>query len=600
MSDHLLINQWRLNKKTSELICQTSQHTITLEPQQCALLLFFINHHNVIVSRQQIAEQVWPNVVVEDNTISKAVTRLRKVLDDNTKNPTFIRTVPKQGYLFIADITPTNDTPAHTINVKPVTATQKHFLTYTALLIGIVTIIIWYLQPKQIPVSYHSEAVTFESGREYNASGNHDFSIISYLATDNLATNLFLKRNNQASLIAQVNASQTMPKLNNSGNMIAYSDIDATGLCHIFLVDVSRHQSSRNAIADCDNAHTIQLQWHSVNNDLYWVANQQLHRFDSHKKTTEIMFSLTDMSFVQPLEKSDTFAVLTNQSNQSNILIVDKHGNTIKQLNIAHAISRFVVDSDELSFYYIGEHPSTSVLRHSLSNTIDTIVNLPFGYVEQVSDINKNNELLLAISYIDLDIVEQKDHVITKRVNSSYPDYNARVSHDNSWLAYASKRSGNAQLWLQDQQGNTRQISDFEQTSYLYEHHWSADNSHILLKRNNQLWLFDVIDNQQTQLTLQIEGFNQFGWLSDNQLFFIDASSRELTSYNLMTKQQSLLKNNAKAATFNGHTWYIEFTDKAGIWQADKTFTQVNLQHQLPAKTLLWQSHHNDLSLIHI
>jgi DNA-binding winged helix-turn-helix (wHTH) protein len=75
-----------------------------IEPQVMALLLLLINAKGQVVSRQQIRQSIWPDVIVGDEVITRLIFQLRNILADDAKNPQFIETIPKKGYLFIADV----------------------------------------------------------------------------------------------------------------------------------------------------------------------------------------------------------------------------------------------------------------------------------------------------------------------------------------------------------------------------------------------------------------------------------------------------------------------------------------------------------------
>ena len=81
----------------------TKEHgAVRLEPMTSELLAYFCRHQNLVVSKAQLLEEVWRGRFVSDNTVSKLVTKLRKALKDDARNPAFIVTVPKRGYRFVA------------------------------------------------------------------------------------------------------------------------------------------------------------------------------------------------------------------------------------------------------------------------------------------------------------------------------------------------------------------------------------------------------------------------------------------------------------------------------------------------------------------
>ncbi|MFC7003007.1 transcriptional regulator [Pseudobowmanella zhangzhouensis] len=76
--------------------------TIALEPMAAELLAYFCTQPNRTVSKDELIDQVWQGRVVTDNAISRLVTKLRKALGDDPRQPEFIATLPKKGYSFIA------------------------------------------------------------------------------------------------------------------------------------------------------------------------------------------------------------------------------------------------------------------------------------------------------------------------------------------------------------------------------------------------------------------------------------------------------------------------------------------------------------------
>jgi DNA-binding response OmpR family regulator len=75
---------------------------IQLRNKEFALLEYFMQHDDVVLSREMILEHVWDiNADPFTNTVDTHVRLLRKKLE--TKKRVFIHTVPKRGYRFAAD-----------------------------------------------------------------------------------------------------------------------------------------------------------------------------------------------------------------------------------------------------------------------------------------------------------------------------------------------------------------------------------------------------------------------------------------------------------------------------------------------------------------
>ncbi|MYH31476.1 MAG: transcriptional regulator [Acidobacteria bacterium] len=78
---------------------------LPLMPRCFDLLVLLVERRNEAVSRGEILDMVWSDVVVTDGALSQAVRILRRTLGDDPREPTFIRTVQRHGYRFVcADV----------------------------------------------------------------------------------------------------------------------------------------------------------------------------------------------------------------------------------------------------------------------------------------------------------------------------------------------------------------------------------------------------------------------------------------------------------------------------------------------------------------
>jgi len=73
------------------------------------LLLCLAEHAGEVVSIEELLNQVWPDVVVAPDSVYQAVTSLRRLLGDDSKQPTYIATVPRLGYRMVATVGPWAD-----------------------------------------------------------------------------------------------------------------------------------------------------------------------------------------------------------------------------------------------------------------------------------------------------------------------------------------------------------------------------------------------------------------------------------------------------------------------------------------------------------
>jgi adenylate cyclase len=102
-SDIVVIAGWRFNQ--SSHILQKDDKTVRLEPKTAQLLSYMAQNQGKPLSRVQLLQSVWPNVIVSDEVLTNAVNKIRKAFDDDRKNPKIVETIPKVGYTLVASVT---------------------------------------------------------------------------------------------------------------------------------------------------------------------------------------------------------------------------------------------------------------------------------------------------------------------------------------------------------------------------------------------------------------------------------------------------------------------------------------------------------------
>jgi DNA-binding winged helix-turn-helix (wHTH) protein/Tol biopolymer transport system component len=78
---------------------------IRLQEQPLRVLLMLAERPGEIVTREEIQEKIWGNTFVDfDQSLNKAVNRVREALNDSAGTPQYVETIPRRGYRFIAPV----------------------------------------------------------------------------------------------------------------------------------------------------------------------------------------------------------------------------------------------------------------------------------------------------------------------------------------------------------------------------------------------------------------------------------------------------------------------------------------------------------------
>lgn len=72
-----------------------------VQPRVFAMLEYLIRHCDRVVSKTELLEKLWPDLIVTDASVQRAISLARDAIDDAGSR---IRTVPKQGYRFVAPV----------------------------------------------------------------------------------------------------------------------------------------------------------------------------------------------------------------------------------------------------------------------------------------------------------------------------------------------------------------------------------------------------------------------------------------------------------------------------------------------------------------
>src|ERR1051325_3795780 len=93
-----------------QFVFDSAQRTLTrdgtrvhLSPKALVLLEALLEARPKVISKSELQSRIWPDVVVEEANLTNLVSELRGALDDDPRQPRFIRTAHGFGYAFIGE-----------------------------------------------------------------------------------------------------------------------------------------------------------------------------------------------------------------------------------------------------------------------------------------------------------------------------------------------------------------------------------------------------------------------------------------------------------------------------------------------------------------
>jgi DNA-binding winged helix-turn-helix (wHTH) protein len=89
-----------------------NERLLNLTPKLLDLLFFLLEHPEALVTKEQLLDSVWRGANVTENALAQAMSELREALEDSAASPTYIRTVARRGYRFVAPVDRQDRPPA--------------------------------------------------------------------------------------------------------------------------------------------------------------------------------------------------------------------------------------------------------------------------------------------------------------------------------------------------------------------------------------------------------------------------------------------------------------------------------------------------------
>jgi TolB-like protein/DNA-binding winged helix-turn-helix (wHTH) protein/Tfp pilus assembly protein PilF len=93
---------YRLDRRARVLLRDGA--TVPLTPKVLDTLVVLVERRGEVVSKDELLKAVWPDTFVEESNLSQNVSVLRKALGQHLDHLTYIETLPKRGYRFVAEV----------------------------------------------------------------------------------------------------------------------------------------------------------------------------------------------------------------------------------------------------------------------------------------------------------------------------------------------------------------------------------------------------------------------------------------------------------------------------------------------------------------
>ncbi|TQV88470.1 winged helix-turn-helix domain-containing protein [Aliikangiella coralliicola] len=603
-----ITGDWVVRVTELQLEHRQSGQVTSLEPRLASLLLSLSTRNGGLVTKDKLIEEVWQGGVVSDDTIAQAVSRLRKVLGDDPKQPRYVETVWKKGYRWLAEI---NGELA--ANVSTHSSQRDNRLPIVLLLLVIVSVGAIIFPEKRdenqdtenIPLT--ARPLTSDPGMEYKGNLSPDGRNVVYVARSSAKDHPKLMIQDIQGQTLQTLTEEHLdqsPLFSADGKRVAFMRYSAGRQCEIQVKGLISGQVT--SAGSCNGSAFPDLTWSSDGESFAFSAQPEQgkpHAIILVKNGQRTQ--LTSPPSGAWGDFNPTFSPAGNQlvftraytEMQHDLFVIPTHSDVANQsIKLEKQLTRQRSGIMGASWTPNGEQLVLATRRGV--NYQLKLITLATGKLESVAlalneviepQIAANGDMVATVRKFDTDITRislaantsKPENAGAKEIlfNSNHWDLSPMVSPDGKQFVFTSDRTGDFQLWLGDiNSGATRPLTTFT-NQYVVAPRFSRDSQRLVFEVHenqfSQIYTYSLHDGLLLKLT-DHESLNSAPSISSDGRFIYFASDRsgEWQIWRKPMDGGSAVKITADGGYFgqesvDGKQLYFSRRNQSGLWELD-------------------------------
>ncbi|MCE7994325.1 MAG: hypothetical protein HEP71_20230 [Roseivirga sp.] len=638
--------------KLGELIIDTltlqvkrGNNVLDLEPKWVKVFITLATVPNKVLTRQQIIEQVWEDYIVGEDSLNRAISKLRKAIEPIPDLE--IKTARGVGYQLV------HEGPLNAA-IKRSNRSRKSFWlslgTVAILATAVALLIIPPGSTKQAAISTgYQTHITSDLGIEYSPdiSPNNKFVAYTWNGGQGSQWNIYVKQIGLegSKRLTYGEGSDQSASWSNTGDKLAFFQNNGEGwslYTKTFLGTEERELFRVSGIWKTTNAIT----WARDDSSLLFSARKRGDKKYSLNSINLKNLSITEIKseegwdYTMPRFSPDHSLIATVAHQGVRHYLKDAMDSIIGKIQVLDAATgRVVYERSSQKEISSIDWKSNSSLIFTLAGTVgcrlyEVEVNnestglldfdqlLPvFSIPDVVRSITyqrASNDLYLERWRADVNIWKAKynqDRIIenSRAIGSTLFDFNPKLTPDESKLAYISDKSNNLQIWLYDLiTGTSRQLTNHKGFANINSIDWSGDGSKMVvsMKKKNQESYASIIDTlgRETLRIERIKGVNRPVWAEDDRsiyaILYDTANNPAIWQYEIESNQWNKFSDRPSVyvRAIDGYLYYMKH-ETGGLWRTPLSSPDKEelVTSRLPkARADYWTIHGDTLKMINL
>jgi len=602
LNEKFYLGQWYVDSSLNQI--ENQQQLIHLAPKQMQLLLVLANQCGEVVTREVLAEVVWPERPVSDHVISRTVASLRKALGDEAKKPIYIATIPKVGYRLIE--TPKEQSQLHNnrqLVEKPSKGIGHYWMLSLVALIAVVGLIYSFWPEQQTTAFYQSKQirpVETPRGVQRSITLSADGKGLLFEQWDNSGgADLVLTRADldKPARLFTTPGYEFTPAWSPDGSEIAFGRIAEDGGCSIEVMSASGGPSE--TITRCGPV-PAPIDWSP---DGRWIGFADIHSEklqiyriyqvsrDGRQRKLLIDNNEPGISIWAPRYSPDGqyVAFIRGSMLHTQLMLANADGTQVRNLQVGGFGSIFgfdwQADGQALIYSYPSEFGTYTLWQIDIApgSKPRRLFDIELGYIHLVSPSISGETGRFAYiqweredSFWSIDI-QQSTSRLTRLENFTGFDKQPAWSNQGHYLAYISRRNGRSEIRYTDTDLQSHQVLAGSEQGQIYAFTWSPDDTKLAyleyLQGKSYLRMISL-DDLELQTIFETD-FRLAGLAWVNGHFYLSSDQGGLWKlYRFDALQQRLvpLGDNEVFSfkpTPDGASFYYMKAEQDGLWKLD-------------------------------
>lgn len=580
----------------------------SVEPRVLQVLQVLVAQKGEVVSQDKILDTVWSKSIVAPNALQRCIARLRKILGDDAKHQSIIKTYSKKGYGLIAPVSFEDCGTKDQANIERFSVSDTPpfpIVWIRSIIYSLALIAAGYFYWKSLP--FHNKEMPFnhisplsstvalerypiatKSGEKlYFVRSEREESLALYdsLVQKNLKTG---EENVIASGLKLYNA----PALNLSEQDIIYSQIHYENgrKCTSIEAIPTSGSVTPDILIPCSNDKLKRPLWISAEHFLFLRSHNNGHYLLwEHNKNSQLsspVMGVNQNILGYSFDPETDFMVVLVQSESSTKLLA---GNYIKEqkrfvrsyewllplgISSAHLPQPVIVAKDV--YLPLGNN----IFKFQVGNKPVRLTLLSNEQIYQLTPVAGGQEFIIQLGNADWDTHKREwlnadfSNVFEDSVIGTSTAFEkiAKFRPKSTSLSYLSNRTGEFEVWIEADGENKQLTFNTNRNGVgVNSYSWSTNGQQLAYVRNHKINILDVETGKTLAPALSYDILSLFQWPDEEQTdagFLIQVSDKEEGGASVLALLD--LKSNKLEKIYKGDVRWAQILSDNSVFIVDQ------------------------------